>query len=89
MNVNDFHKGARVVLRHGLRGNYLDRDFPGWGEPDAYDHLIPLDTVGGMEGVVTSVNSHGSNPWTRYTILLDNGGRLIDGIADSDFDWKD
>lgn len=87
-NVNDFRKGAPVVIREGVRGNYLSKDFPGWGESDAYDHLVPMAEAAGLEGVVTSVNSHGSNPWTRYSIRLTNGGFVIDGVPGVDFDWK-
>lgn len=86
-NVNDFRKGATVVVREEVRGNYLDVNFPGWGDAGAYDHLIPMTSVAGMAGTVTSVNSHGSNPWTRYSILLANGGRVIDGVPGTDFDW--
>lgn len=86
-NVNDFRRGATVTIREGVRGNFLAASFPGWGEPDAYDHLVPLASVAGMSGTVRSVNSHGSNPWTRYTIKLANGGTVIDGVPGVDFDW--
>lgn len=86
-NVNDFRKGSRIVVREGVRGNYLDAQFPGWGQPDAYDHLLPIASIAGMTGVVSSVNSHGSNPWTRYSIRLANGGLIIDGVPGVDFDW--
>lgn len=86
-NVNDFRKGQSVVIRENVRGNYLSADFPGWGADNYDEHLLPIASIAGMRGVVTTVNSHGSNPWTRYCILLENGGRIIDGVPGDDFDW--
>lgn len=87
-NVNDHMKGAAVVVREAVRGNYLAEDFPGWGAPNYEDFLVPLTEAAGLSGIVTSVNSHGSNPWTRYSIRLENGGYIIDGVPGNDFDWK-
>lgn len=87
-NINSWRKGDHVVIREGVRGNYLDAQFPGWGQPDAHDHLIPMESVAGMTGVVISVNSNGSNPWTRYSLRLANGGHVIDAVPGVDFDWS-
>lgn len=87
-NVNDHMKGAAVVVREGVRGNYLAADFPGWGADNYEDFLVPMAEAAGLSGIVTSVNSHGSNPWTRYSITLENGGHVIDGVPGNDFDWK-
>lgn len=87
MNVNDHRKGSRVVIRKAARGNFLAKDFPGWGADNYADFLIPCFSVAGMRGTVTSVNSHGSAPYTRYSIKLDNGGHIIDGIPGEHFDW--
>lgn len=86
-NINDFRKGKTVVIREGARGMYLTADFPGWGAPDYEDHLAPRADVAGMTATVTSVNSHGSAPYTRYTLRLANGGRIIDAVPSNDFDW--
>jgi len=39
----------------------------------------------GDEGVIRNVESHGSNPWTRYSIVLDSG-LSASGIADDQFE---
>lgn len=88
-NVNDFRQGHQVVVRADARGNYLSADFPGWGAENYADHLIPIASAAGMTGTVTSVNSHGSNPWTRYSVRLADGGHMIDGVPGVDFDWQE
>lgn len=83
-NINDHRKGARVISRETTRRR-LAADFPGWGAANYEAHLLPL--TGGLLGTVTSVESHGSNPWTRYSVRFDDGtsaSGLVDG-ADFDF----
>lgn len=84
MNVNDFRMGHKVVSR-STRVRRLSKDFPGWGAEGYQDHL--LDTPAGIVGVVEAVNSHGSNPWTRYVIRFEDGSRGIDLVPGEDFDW--
>lgn len=85
MTTTGISKGQQVTILPDARGNYLDADFPGWGQPDAYDHLRPIAEVAGMTATVTSISSHGSNPWTRYNLLLANGGRIIDAVPCAEF----
>jgi hypothetical protein len=69
-NVHRHHEGRRVralVTRHQRRSV----DFPGWGAEDYRDYL--LDIPEGLTGVVTDVESHGSNPWTRYSVRFSDG----------------
>lgn len=84
-NVNDFRKGQAVVSLE-TRMMRLPLDFPGWGLPNSADYL--LATPAGLEGKVTFVSSHGSNPWTRYSISFKDGSRLIDAVPGVDFNWK-
>jgi hypothetical protein len=86
-NVNDHNLGRSVTIRSDARGNYLAADFPGWGAEDYADHLVPTSSAAGTTGKVISVNSHGSNPWTRYSIRMHDGGHLVDGVPGDDFDW--
>ncbi len=44
---------------------------------------VPVGTV----GVVTSVESHGSNPWTRYVVEYPGGARGAGLVPDRDFEW--
>lgn len=70
-NINAHHKGHRVTTTKPMR--FLAADFPGWGDPNYADYFVDLPA--GQHGVISDVESHGSNPWTRYTILLDNNCR--------------
>lgn len=83
-NVNAYRKGQRVVSIASRR-NRLAADFPGWGAADAYDFLVPM--TAGLVGTVTSVESHGSNPWTRYVVEFDDGTRGIGLVDGEDFFW--
>ena len=79
-NVNDNKKGARVVSLPASKVRRYGSDFPGWGHPDAASFL--LEPIAGLGGVVTAVESHGSNPWTRYAVRWSDGSTsngLIDG----------
>lgn len=53
--------------------------------------FVPLaDVPVGAVGRVTSVESHGANPWTRYVIEYTVGGVTHRGwgqCPDSDFEW--
>jgi hypothetical protein len=84
-NVNDSHKGRKVIARTtSVRG--YDDSFPGWGDPNAADYLKPI--TAGTVGTVTRVESHGSNPWTRYTVRFNDGVRASGLVPGADFDWK-
>lgn len=54
------------ITRHAV-------DFPGWGHPNAFDYLLP--TPAGLAGTISNVESHGMNPWTRYSVRYDDGTR--------------
>lgn len=68
--------GKRVVTLAGC-SNRLPKDFPGWGHPEAIDSL--LATEAGLHGVIRDVEHHGSNPWTRYSVLFEDGS-YSDGL---------
>lgn len=85
-NIHEHHKGRRVVVREGVKRNYLPADFPGWGAPDALERLAPMADIAGMVGVISSVESHGSNPWTRYSVTFGNGGSASGLILGEDID---
>lgn len=84
MNVNSNHKGRGIVSME-TRTRRLSQDFPGWGAPDYREHLLPIPA--GLTGVVTTVESHGSNPWTRYTVMFDDGTRASGLCLGTDFTW--
>jgi hypothetical protein len=86
-NVNDFRRGATVRIREDAPGNYFPTDFPGWGTPNAADHLRPMTERAGQLATVTSVESHGSNPWTRYSIRFADGAHTGGTIPGVEFDW--
>jgi hypothetical protein len=69
-NIHDSDKGRPVVA---LGSQRLRRaaDFPGWDAPDYASYLLPIPA--GLEGTVTCVESHGSNPWTRYSVTFTDG----------------
>lgn len=85
-NVNDYRKGELVIISETATKNYRTANFPGWEDLEAAKaELKPL--VAGMMGVVTSVESHGSNPWTRYSVEFANGGHASGLVAGLDFRW--
>lgn len=70
MNVNENHKGRKVTT---LDTNHrrFPVDFPGWGAANAADTLLPIPA--GLTGVITSVESHGIAPYTRYCVKFPDG----------------
>lgn len=62
-----------VASRGAHMGNRLAVDFPGWGADNYADFLIPLED--GLRGEITSVESHGAFPYTRYTVRFEDGTR--------------
>jgi hypothetical protein len=79
MNVNEHRRGQRVITTATVHGNRLAADFPGWGDPNYADYLIPQQP--GLTGTVVDVESHGSDPYTRYTVRFDDGTRDM-GLAE-------
>jgi hypothetical protein len=77
MNIYEHRTGQRVITL-ACKHRRLAVNFPGWGAPDYADYLLPIPA--GLTGTVTAVESHGSNPWTRYTVKLDDGTRIIGAI---------
>lgn len=84
MNIHSHHKGREVVALE-TRHRRLAVDFPGWGADNYRDFLLPIPA--GLTGVVTTVESHGSNPWTRYTVRFDDGTRASGLCLCTDFTW--
>jgi hypothetical protein len=79
MNRNEYRRGQRVTTLE-TRTRRMPADFPGWGSPDASAALLPIPA--GLHGTVTDVESHGSNPWTRYVVRFDDSSHapgLVDG----------
>lgn len=70
-NRNAHHTGQRIRIVAPTRTRRHAVDFPGWGADNYADFLLPIEV--GMTGVITSVESHGINPWTRYSIRFDDG----------------
>jgi len=77
--------GAKVRIAPTATGNVLAADFPGWGASNYADFLLPFADRIGMEATVKSVEMHGSNPWTRYCIVLADGTRASGAILDKTF----
>lgn len=81
-NVHDGDKG-RPVSALGARHRRRSADFPGWGDPDYARYLLPIPA--GLKGVVTRVESHGSNPWTRYSVTFADNSAASGLCAGVDF----
>lgn len=64
---------------------------PGFGEaPDDEVFARRRPIVAGELGVVTDVESHGSNPWTRYCIRFASDGAHQSGLVyGDDFTFAD
>jgi hypothetical protein len=77
-NVHDHHKGSTVTALEPIRSQ--NSNHPGWGEPwdaltrEQKDACYTEQPVGAV-GVVTDVESHGMNPWTRYSVRWSDGCR--------------
>lgn len=93
-NTNEFHQGQTVVTTKAIR--FLAANFPGWGEwqrrrnageptntPEFFVE-VPAGTI----VTVASIESHGSNPWTRYVVTTQAGERAPgvypEHLADAD-----
>lgn len=88
-NINDHHK-SRAVKTLATRHRRLAANFPGWGiEYNSSLDKFLLDTPAGIAGHVTHVESHGMNPWTRYTILFEDGSRGVGFCLGIDFEWAE
>ena len=68
--MNKLTKGARITAL-GSKTRRLAVNFPGWGDPNYANYLMSVPA--GLIGEVTSVESHGSNPWTRYSVRFTDG----------------
>lgn len=64
--------GRRIVARE-TETRRLAVDFPGWGHPDCSKFIEDIPV--GLAGEIIDVESHGSNPWTRYGVRFDDGTR--------------
>lgn len=71
MANDEITKGTKIRMIESRR--MLAANFPGWGDPNYADFFVQCEI--GDSGVITDVESHGSNPWTRYSIRLANGSR--------------
>jgi len=80
-NINAHLKGSKVVAVETSHRR-LAVNFPGWGAPDYVDYLLPIPA--GMTGVITDVESHGSNPYTRYGVEFADGTTAHGLMMDTD-----
>ena len=85
-NNHDTDKG-RPVTALATRVRRYPANFPGWGAPDAATTLLAIPE--GLAGVITSVESHGSAPYTRYTVRFADGTRAAGLCIDADFAFAD
>lgn len=76
--------GQRVISLTTKHRRFA-KDFPGWSHPNFHDYL--LETTAGLQGMVTYVEQHGSNPWTRYSIEFDDGSSMCGACEGTDFTW--
>jgi hypothetical protein len=84
MNIHDGDKGRKVQAldtRHRRRS----ADFPGWGAENYADFLLPIPA--GLAGTVTNVESHGLNPWTRYSVRFTDGSGASGLILGADIEF--
>lgn len=63
-------RGSRVIAGANIQQRRHAVDWPGWEHPDHKNFL--LDIPAGLTGTVIWVESHGSNPWTRYSVRFDD-----------------
>lgn len=75
MNVHEANTGRTIVALISKRPYTLNGEHVDW-QP-------------GLTGVVRVVESHGSNPWTRYTVRFDDGGYASGLIYGRDFTFTD
>lgn len=47
--------------------------FPGYGHPD--EDAYKIEQPAGATCTVTATESHGSAPWTRYSVVFGDGSR--------------
>lgn len=66
--------GSLVIITEA-HGNALLPSFPGWGEDleICKQHMRPI--VDGEQAEVVGIESHGMNPWTRFTLRFADGAR--------------
>jgi hypothetical protein len=83
-NVNEAHKG-RTVRALATGHKCTGPDFPGWGDPDYAAHLRPI--AEGVTGTITSVESHGAAPYTRYTVAFADGTRASGLVLGTDVEF--
>jgi len=86
MNINQNHHGRNVHMTGNGRTRRLAADFPGWGAEDYADYFIDTLPEGGLAGTITSVESHGSNPWTRYSVRFEDGTTASGLVAGKDIE---
>lgn len=77
-----FSTGSRVVITTDPAvhlPNRLLSSFPGWDAADYADHLVPVEP--GSFAVIISEQSHGSAPYTRYSLRFADGSVAHDLAA--------
>jgi hypothetical protein len=85
-NVHDHHMGRNVVTLETQHRRFAV-DFPGWGADDYADYLLPIPEL--LFGEVIGVESHGSNPWTRYGVRFEDGTTAHGLVLGQDIEFYD
>lgn len=85
-NIHDSDAG-RPVRALATRHRRLAVDFPGWGDPGYASYLLPIPE--GLPGAITGVESHGANPWTRYTVRFADGTTASGLVIGTDIAFAD
>jgi hypothetical protein len=82
-NIHEHHRGLGVRALATSHRRF-PADFPGWGRPGAAESLLPIPQ--GLPGVIADVESHGSNPWTRYSVRFADGTRACGLVLGDDIE---
>jgi hypothetical protein len=72
--THDSRQGRRILIPNTI-GNKrgFAPGWPGWEAPNRLDFMPTIEA--GWVGTITNVESHGAAPYTRYSILFENGVR--------------
>ena len=85
--LGNMYAGNKGRTVRALGGRTLRRaaDFPGWGAANYADYLLPVPA--GLAGTVTNVESHGANPYTRYSVEFTDGSRASGLVTGTDIEF--
>ncbi|MBO0879458.1 MAG: hypothetical protein J2P17_03620 [Mycobacterium sp.] len=84
-NIHDGDKYRPIRTLAHPNSRRLAVDFPGWGHPDYARYLLDIPEY--LTGIVVNVESHNSNPWTRYSVRFVDGTSASGLVAGEDFEF--